>query len=101
MMTPGAYLRDGQTMKDHRAKGADGNPIPFTCENSRYKTSSSVFGGDPLAEYDGYQLRLEKVEPVDRAEPDCYWFMWYRDGKPTIPMSGVRISTTRRYRQKT
>lgn len=88
-------------MSDHRQR-LDGNPIDFTCINSRYRTNTaigephgdasaargSVFR-EPLIEDGEYSLWLEHV--VANREPDdrCYWLMWYRSGRPTIPLSGV------------
>lgn len=79
---------------------ASGRSIPFTCRNKRFETNiekgvphgacatrGSVFD-EPLIETDGYSLWLEHVlEPATLHE--YYWLMWYRDGVPTIPLSGI------------
>ena len=77
-----------------------GRPIPFTCKNRRFKTNTeigkshgscpirgSVFD-EPLIEHDGESLWLEHVIEHNTNQP-YYWLMWYRDGVPTIPLSGI------------
>ncbi len=88
---------------DHRMNGPSG-PVPFTCENRRFRTDVSkgqphgkspakgAVTGKPLVDVGGYSLWLEHVETTDDDGPtgDYYWLMWYDpSGLPTIPMSGV------------
>lgn len=89
--------------KDHRIVNANGQRLPFTCENSGYRTNlekgvphgsmsqnrGSVFPA-PLVDHGGWSLWLEHVEDT-RDATEVYWLMWYdhRDGRPTIPLSGV------------
>jgi hypothetical protein len=86
---------------DHRIEDVDGRRLDYTCENSKFLTNiqmgqphregqrhgGSVFQG-ALAEDDEYSLWLEHVRNKQTGER-CYWLMWYRDGRPTIPLSGV------------
>jgi hypothetical protein len=81
--------------------GPNGVPIPYTCENSKYRTNlakgnprtgyattlGNVFEG-PLADH-GYSLWLEHA--IEKKTGDeVYWLMWYDlNGVPTIPLSGV------------
>jgi hypothetical protein len=79
----------------------DGEPQDFTCKNIRFETNikkgqphidqnSEVLGNaldGPLAMRNDYSLWLEYV--IDNDQNDWYWLMWYKDGIPTIPMSGV------------
>lgn len=87
---------------DHRIRAADGQVIPFTCENRRYMTDvtaglphapngealGSVLEGS-LFDFGNASIWLEHV--IERATGEkCYWLMWYdSDGRPTIPLSGV------------
>jgi hypothetical protein len=87
--------------KDHRIIQADGERLDFTCQNMRYKTNISrgfahapnpIQGSvlsEPLSERDGNSLWLEHVVRTDDPEEDCYWLMWYKNGHPAIPMSGI------------
>ena len=76
----------------------------FTCRNQRFQTDiitgfahsdSTVLGSalpGPLAESEGFTLWLEHV--IDTRFPEnnqkgLFWLMWYQDGIPIIPMSGV------------
>ena len=82
----------------------NGLRIDYTCENRRFKTDvckgkphgqdptlGSVFG-EPLA---GNQVRdevslwLEHVVAKEDPNDECYWLMWYQNGRPTIPLSGI------------
>jgi len=80
-----------------------GRFLDFTCENVRYKTNTrrgkphgtnptpgSVFT-EPLAgtQAKGYSLWLEHVIEKRSRDGGLYWLMWYENGIPTIPMSGV------------
>lgn len=81
-----------------------GVKVPFTCENSRFKTNighpqSYTHGQrgaakgsvlpEPLITHDEYTLWLEHVWAIND-EYECYWLMWYDpEGKPTISGSGV------------
>ncbi len=88
--------------RDHRIVAPGGGPVDYSCENRRYKTNlkkgfshgslaatlGSVFT-DALINTGDYSLWLEHVVETD-TEEEIYWLMWYdRDGKPTIPLSGV------------
>jgi hypothetical protein len=88
--------------QDHRIIGPNGQRLPFTCQNHRYRTNinkgeahspmsqnrGSVFPA-PLVNHDGWSLWLEHVEEIGNAA-EVYWLMWYGpDGRPTIPLSGV------------
>lgn len=83
--------------REHRIIDEDGNPLDYTCENSRFKTdlSKSAEGGRPgsvlpEALFDGgtFTLWLEHVVEKENGR-HVYWLMWYSDGRPTMPMSGV------------
>jgi hypothetical protein len=80
-----------------------GQLLDYTCENVAYKTDTrkgkphgkgfalgSVFG-EPLAgtKGEGYSLWLEHVVQKKSLDTGLYWLMWYKNGIPTIPMSGV------------
>lgn len=82
----------------------DGRAQDFTCGNSRFCTDvasgfphfDSGAGGnalrEPLAESGDSTLWLEHVIDKRSPNPDrgaLFWLMWYRNGIPTIPMSGV------------
>jgi hypothetical protein len=87
-----------------RCIGENGRPIDYTCCNARFRTDTSkgnahgqqssrgsVFR-EPLAgsqDPGEYSLWLEHV--IDTADPteECYWLMWYRNGRPTMPMSAI------------
>ncbi|MCW4114365.1 hypothetical protein NPA31_005235 [Aurantimonas sp. MSK8Z-1] len=76
------------------------NGMPFTCENSRFKTDitkgkphgqAAALGSvldQPLVSH-GYTLWLKHV--IDKnGGPDQFWLIWYDPkGAPTIPASGV------------
>jgi hypothetical protein len=90
--------------KDWRIVRA-GAPVPYTCENRRYKTdlrkgnTHGPYGSAKgsvtatrLVDHSGYTLWLEHV--VDKNDDsEAYWLMWYgpksEGGQPTIPLSGV------------
>jgi len=88
-------------MADYRVIRA-GQRLDYTCENSRFLTNlsmgrphrpnhdyfGSVFGG-ALADDGEYALWLEHVTNKEDPTGQCYWFMWYKNGRPTIPMSGI------------
>lgn len=85
---------------NHRLIDPQGNPIPYSCGNRRYRTNiykgmahgsastkGSVFSS-PLVNH-GYSLWLEHVEEIETGN-EVYWLMWYEaNGIPTIPMSGI------------
>jgi hypothetical protein len=85
---------------DHRmVKGKE--RLNYTCENAGYHTNtnkgfphgpySKTLGSrfeEPLATRNDYTLWLEHVIEI-RNGRGWYWLMWYRDGKPTIPLSGI------------
>ena len=86
--------------KDHRITGPNGSPLDFTCENRRFQTNTgkghphgageakgSVLP-QPLYSGEGSSLWLEHVSEKDGGG-SVFWLMWYSDGKPTIPASGV------------
>ena len=87
--------------KKDRLTDATGNPVNYSCGNSRYRTNlskglahgnsptlGSVFDA-PLVDHSGYTLWLEHVVDIQSGE-EVYWLMWYDpDGVPTIPMSGI------------
>lgn len=75
--------------------------LDFTCENKGYRTNINkgfshgtyaTTGGSRLAkalvERHLYTLWVEHVTEISTGA-DWLWLMWYREGKPTIPMSGV------------
>ncbi|HSY35806.1 MAG TPA: hypothetical protein VK814_08660 [Acidobacteriaceae bacterium] len=81
----------------------NGQPQDFTCKNSRFATDitkgqphvdpaakarGNTLDG-PLADSDGHTLWLEYVSDLEDENKKLFWLMWYRDGIPTIPMSGV------------
>jgi hypothetical protein len=87
-------------MQDHRIL-EEATRLDFTCDNKGYQTNikhglphsphSQVLGNalkQPLVDRDGYTLWLEHVIQKTDGQ-NCYWFMWYLNGKPTIPLSGV------------
>ena len=83
------------------------NGIPFTCENRRFATNTTMgfphgagraLGSviaDPLisaASNGGYSLWIEYLTDAHETMTtnDCFWLMWYdAAGRPTIPASGV------------
>jgi hypothetical protein len=78
----------------------NGQPVPFTCENRRYRTNvtkgkrhrpsatlGSVFD-DPLLQVGSYTLWVEYVTEI-RTGDECFWLMWYEGDVPTIPLSAV------------
>lgn len=80
----------------HRINGS----VPYSCENVGYMTNvargypygpgqagGSVFE-QPLVSHDSYSLWLEYVTEKETGA-DTFWLMWYKDGTPTIPLSGV------------
>ena len=86
---------------DHRTTTADDERVDYTCENRRYKTNvekghphgdeSRARGSvtqKPLHEGSSYSLWLEHVIEKKTGK-EVFWLMWYRQGKPTIPASGV------------
>lgn len=82
--------------RDHRII-SNGKRIDFSCENTRYKTDLSKHVADgrpgsvlPFALYSSgeYSLWLEHVIEKKNSK-HVYWLMWYKNGIPTIPMSGV------------
>ncbi len=87
-------------MKDRRLRDVNDQPIPFTCANHRFRTDTTKgeCHGDgnskgsvlrfAIIPGTDYSLWLEHVEDLDGGPP-MYWLMWYKDGRPTIPMSGV------------
>jgi len=86
--------------RDHRIM-QDGKRQDYTCENQRFKTKTSdgpvqeagaASRGSVLPktlfERGDYSLRLEQV--IDKSNnAEVYWLMWYKGGRPTIPLSGV------------
>lgn len=87
-------------MADHRLE-RDGQRLNYSCANYRFRTDvtrgqahgrysanrGSVFD-TPLADNGEHTLWLEHVISNDGER--YYWLMWYdREGKPTIPMSGI------------
>ena len=89
--------------RDHRIE-QNGQRVDYTCENRRFRTDiakgqshgqhptrGSVFA-EPLAGGQGpdeYSLWLEHVISTDDPDDECYWLMWYCNGSPTIPLSGI------------
>lgn len=76
--------------------------VPFTSENSKYKTDTNM--GYPhgdnnakgsvtktnLGENNGATLWFEYVIGVEDRNDKCYWFMWYdKNGKQLIGQSAV------------
>lgn len=91
--------------REHRIRDENEGYLNFTCRNVGFETDihhlkgkhhgssrrakGSVFAS-PLKDWGAVSLWLEYVR--DRRHPDreWYWLMWYnKDGRPTIPMSGV------------
>ncbi len=84
-----------------RLKDQNGNYLNFTCGNSKFSTDTNKGAAhgietakgsaltDPLAEHGGYTLWLEHVVDHGRPDNELYWLMWYLNGIPKIPMSGV------------
>ncbi|SRR5579875_607203 len=86
-------------MKDHRIVDDNGVRLSYTCQNAKYRTNilkghshgsysarGNVFS-DALITREQYTLWLEHVVSTDGDQ--WYWFMWYKDGIPTIPLSGI------------
>jgi hypothetical protein len=88
---------------DHRIE-ENGQRLDFTCENAAYKTN--VDKGEPHSDShrycgsvfpepikgclgDEYTLWLEHVTVKNDPKDECYWLIWYKDGKPTIPLSAI------------
>lgn len=79
----------------------DGQRLNYTCQNSRFRTNVNMgcpHGGHPtrgsalqypLYSVGGLSLWLEHVSAVGDPDNEWYWLMWYDNGRPTIPMSGV------------
>lgn len=73
----------------------------FTCGNSRFSTdvSQGFTHGDnsakgsvfakALATSGSYTLWLEHVVDNSGEDNQLYWLMWYDNGIPKIPMSGI------------
>lgn len=80
--------------KDRRILDRDGRAIDFTCENKKYRTdlSRGSYPGkvleSPLYSNNRDSLWLEHVIDVHSGE-EVFWFMWYKDGQPLLPASGV------------
>lgn len=92
--------------KDLRLVNSAGQKVDFTCCNSRFRTKlKKGFNHLPLRQADGsvfpsslipvsptnpppYTLWLEYVDEIATGD-EYYWFMWYKLGRPVIPMSGV------------
>jgi hypothetical protein len=86
-------------MAEHRIL-QEGKFLNFTCKNSQFRTNiklgkphgdkskakGSVFKG-PLADDGRNTLWLEHV--TNDGHERFYWLMWYCNGEPAIPMSGV------------
>ena len=88
--------------RDHRIIDADGQRVPYSCQNSAYRTNinkgephgpnsetrGSVFRTSLVAHGDS-SLWLEHVVELQTGA-ELYWLMWYwQDGTPSIPLSGV------------
>lgn len=86
---------------DHRIARPDGEKIDYTCENRRYKTNvekgyphgregraRGSVTPEPLHDGGSYSLWLEHVIEKNTGKK-VFWLMWYRQGKPTIPASGI------------
>jgi len=89
--------------KDFRIE-EKGKRLNYTCKNSVYMTDTnsgfchgvqeakgSVFREALFDDnQSGYTLWLEYVIAVNHDDKGkYYWFMWYEDGRPTIPLSGI------------
>ena len=74
----------------------------YTCRNIKFQTDTrkghphgsrqvrgSVFKGPLCKGENGYTLWLEHVTNLNDSKDQCYWLMWYQDGIPTIPLSGI------------
>ena len=86
---------------DHRML-ANGERLDHTCENAKFLTNirlgephvegqqhrGSVFR-EPLYADGEWSLWLEHVTRKENPSEPYYWLMWYRNGVPTIPLSGV------------
>ena len=84
-----------------RLRDEKGNFQNFTCRNAKFSTNTSKGAAHgkahakgnalagPLVEHDGYTLWLEHVIDHENPSNERYWLMWYQDGIPKIPMSGV------------
>ena len=91
-------------MGEFRIIDANGNVMNFTCQNAKFKTDinsghphgpgnakGSVFDDHLVQWPDGadiYSLWLEHVVHSTSGHK-YYWLMWYKNGIPTIPLSGV------------
>ncbi len=85
---------------EHRIESR-GRYLDYTCTNWSYSTNTEIgyaHGGrrrargsvlpEPLTADGSYSLWLEHV--VDKNGDDSlYWLMWYKDGVPQIPASGI------------
>ncbi len=87
---------------EHRIADKNGQRLNYTCENKRFKTNvkagfahgscrsrGSVFKNPLCVGENGYTLWLEHVTNLKDPKDQCYWLMWYQDGIPTIPLSGI------------
>ena len=79
----------------------DGKRLDFTFENKGYKTNinngyphgngnakGSVIESALYKDVD-CSLWIEHVVSVKDTSDQCYWFMWYKNGRSTIPLSGI------------
>lgn len=86
---------------DHR-RTRGGKPVPFTCENKRFRTDTrrghphgagnakGSVGPEALFDDGHHSLWLEHVEEPSSARPSrSFWLMWYKDGLPLLPASSV------------
>ncbi len=86
-------------MKDFRIV-QNGNRLDYSCENHRFRTNinkgkphrtsatgGSVFDNALIADGSSSLWLEHAFDKQDNRE--CYWLMWYDNGKPTIPLSGV------------
>ena len=88
---------------DHRIE-QNGQRLNYTCENAAYRTNidkgehhdlshhyrGSVFA-EPIKGHlgDEYTLWLEHVKVKHDPDDECYWLIWYKNGRPTIPLSAI------------
>jgi len=81
-----------------------GKRLGYTCENAAYSTNigkgerhapSHSYQGSVFSEPikgrlgDEYTLWLEHVIAKRNPNDECYWLIWYKNGRPTIPLSAI------------
>lgn len=71
----------------------NGKQVKFTCENRKFKTNvnkgnKGSVTKKPLHDDGVFTMRLEHVIEK-KNNNECFWFMWYKNGRPLLTMSSV------------